>query len=117
MVPIDGRLQAEKGLQQALNMDRLLKILPADHVGDALEGVVDHRGEVIGDADIFARQDNIPRPVRASLKFAKVHIGEGELIVGVSKPLARRPKGEAPCERFAPRQAIGLLLSAPGLAL
>ena len=40
-------------------MGGLEQVLAAHHVGDLLDRVVDHHGQVIGDAQILARQDHV----------------------------------------------------------
>ena len=63
MVVPDRHRQPEQRLQQPVQRRRLEQVLAADDVGDALRGVVDDDGEVVGrGADVPARQHHVAEP-------------------------------------------------------
>ena len=114
VVAIDGRGQVEQGLQQPLDVRGLEEVLAAYDVGDALQRVVDHDGQVIGDADVLAGQHHVAaRQGRVDLDQAMLAaraltlLGEGQrparqgLLGGVQR--------QAPGEGGAGRQALGFL--------
>ena len=51
--------QAEERLQQAVQRRGVAEVGAADDVGDALVGVVDDDGEVVGGADVAAGEDGV----------------------------------------------------------
>ena len=111
---ISRRRQAEQGLQQPLDMGRLEEVVAADHLGHALQGVVDHDRQVIGHADVLAPQHNVAADLRpgqdpavfAGWTFPKFVEGQGV------EP-AQRPLGRV--ERQPP--GIGLAGAEPPLLL
>jgi hypothetical protein len=59
MVAVPGRRKSQKSLKEALDVDGHSQVFPADDFADALQSVVDHHRKVIGDPEIFARQNHI----------------------------------------------------------
>ena len=58
MVP-DRDREAEEGLEEAVEGRGVAEVGAADDVGDALVGVVDDDGEVVGGADVAAGEDGV----------------------------------------------------------
>src|SRR5690606_25196248 len=56
---IDRRGQTEKLLENAVDAGRLIKILAAHDMGDALRGIVDDNGQMIACRHIAPRQNDI----------------------------------------------------------
>ena len=54
-----GDREAEEGLEQAVQGRGVAEVGAADDVGDALVGVVDDDGEVVGGADVAAGEDGV----------------------------------------------------------
>ena len=59
MVPVFGLGQAEKPLQQNVDLRRLEEILAANHAGDALVEIVEHDGEMVGRAHVGPRHGDV----------------------------------------------------------
>ena len=59
VMKVDRLRQAEKGLEQAMDVGGWEKVLAAGDVGDLLEGIIHHHGEVIGGADVLAGEDDV----------------------------------------------------------
>lgn len=57
VVKVDGSGKAEDGLELAVDVGCVEKILTAGDVGDVLECIIDDYGQVVGDADVFAGDD------------------------------------------------------------
>ena len=56
---IDGRRQAHERLQQAVQACRLAQVFAADHMRDALPGIVDDACHVVAGAGVLAAQHDI----------------------------------------------------------
>ena len=63
---VEWRLQKQQVLQGGVNIGRGFKILPANNMGDALNGIIHHNGQMIGSRDIFPDEDNIAPPVESN---------------------------------------------------
>jgi len=70
--------QAEKRLEQPVNMCRFEKIPAARDMRDLLQGIVDDDGDVVACADVLADQDDIAPFVRDGLNITDAEIGEEE---------------------------------------
>ena len=93
-------------------MGGLEEVLPAHHLGDRLARVVDHDGEVIGDADVLARQHHVAG--RAGLDgdatvLARRSLTAFDKAQGTGCPLSRG-EVQAPGERLAGGKSRGLFL-------
>ena len=55
----DRDREAEEGLEEAVERRGLAEVGAADDVGDALVGVVEDDGEVVGGADVAAGEDGV----------------------------------------------------------
>ena len=59
VVMINRRRQAEQYLQHPVHAGRPEQVLAAHHVGDALQGIVDHHREVIAGRRLLAADDDV----------------------------------------------------------
>ncbi len=59
VVPIGRLRQAEQHLQQPMDTGRPEQVLPAHHLGDALQGIVDRDGKVIAGGRLLSRDNDI----------------------------------------------------------
>ena len=85
--PSGRRIRPQERLKQALNVRGLEEVQPSHHPGDALGGVVHHHGQMIGDADVLARQDHIARPPRVGWCLAEGLVDEGQLLKAAQSAL------------------------------
>ena len=115
VVAVGRRGQAEQRLQQPLDMGGLEQVLAAHDVCDLLDRVIDHHGQVIGDAQVLARQDDIADQ-RGPCGLAAGLSGRAAAQFGEVQRLERRPERGAggaerqpTGERLARRDAARLL--------
>ena len=59
VMPVGRRRQAEQSLQQPMHRRGVEQILSPHHMGDALQGIVQHHREVIAGRRILAREDDV----------------------------------------------------------
>ena len=112
MVAIAGLREVQQRLQHTLDVGRLEEVLPAHHLGDPLPRIVDHDGEVIGDADVLARQHDVAGGAGVHRDPAVL---AGRSFAGLDEAQwSRRPLGcgkvQAPGERLAGRQPRRLVV-------
>ena len=111
----DRDRQAEQRLQQAVERRRREEVGAAHDVGDALVGVVDHDGQVVGGADVAAGEHDVAeagRELAGSTAWVPGPTGRSR-----SRPAARRgpAHGEVEADRVAgPAPAIGRPRQVPG---
>ena len=60
---VEWRLQKQQALQGGVNIGRGFKILPANNMGDALNGIIHDNRQMICSQDIFPHKNNIPPPI------------------------------------------------------
>ena len=60
---VEWRLQKQQALQGGVNIGRGFEILPANNMGDALNGIIHDNRQMIGSQDIFPHKNNIPPPI------------------------------------------------------
>ena len=124
---VDGRRQPEKALQDHLHGCVVEEILAAHDMGDALVGIVEGRGEEVGDDGLApARQHHIPDPLQSRGAVDAVTPGTGRAGLGeFGQRRAERveSRGEVEPQRIArpPRRhrpaAAGAGVDAEGHAL
>ncbi len=107
---IRRRRQVQERLQQALDVTGVLQVLAADHLGDPALAIIDHRRQVIGDAQILARQDHVAGPPRVGGDLALARLDEGQAVKSAQSALGgadRQPPGER-LARVQPPRLFGL---------
>ena len=109
MVAIRWCRQIEQRLQQPLDVGRLEEVGAADHVGDPLQRVVDDHGQMVGDPDILASQDDVAGELGRCAHHTGAVVAEGELSETAQAPLGfgerQSPRVRQPPARSAPLPA------------
>ena len=102
VMPIDRLWDTEQLLQQQMHAGRPEQVPAPHHVGNALQGVVDHDGQVIARRRLLARQDDVAPGLGLCGDDAALAAGTlATLFPGQSPGIARTPP---PC-RAAARKA------------
>ena len=67
-----------------------LQVVAADDISNPLAGVVNYHGQVIGDADVLAAQDDVAIDLRAGRVFARRvnHFQKMQIAIAAVEPLA-----------------------------
>lgn len=78
VVEIGWLWKAQQGLEDAVDVGGGEEVLAAGDVGDLLEGIVHHDGEVVGGANVLAGQDDIAEQAGIDGNLAVAGIGEGK---------------------------------------
>jgi hypothetical protein len=107
--------QVQQGLQQALDVGGLEQVLAADHVGDPLQGVVQHHGQVIGHPDVLAGQDDVAGGLGTGGDQAGLAVGpraflDEAQVIEAAQRAAGRVQRQPPGEGLAALQPRGLLV-------
>ena len=92
VVPVGRLRQAEQMLQQPVHAGRPEQVGAAHHLGDALQGVVDHHREVIAGRRLLAREDDVAPAFRPGGHRAGLAIGTVAVLgpAEIGGPRARR---------------------------
>ena len=109
MMPIDRLRNPKQFLQQPVHAGRPEQVATSHHLGDALQGVVDHHGQMIAGRRLLARQDDVtpgfrPRdhgPSLATGTFAT--LGPGANLAHAHKP----PPCRAAARKACPARSAG----------
>ena len=72
MVAINWRWQAEKFLQDDVDMSCLGQILPSNNMCNALASIIQHTGQMIARRKLFPRQHDITQLRRVSFDPAAI---------------------------------------------
>ena len=110
-MPVNRLGKAEQGLEEPLDRRGREQVAAPHDVGHLLEGVIHDDGQMVGDADVLARQDDVARQGRVHLDSAVFTSGPG---AGLGKgEETREPTGlpdvQSPGEGFAVGEALALL--------
>ncbi|MNV66111.1 hypothetical protein D3C71_1588490 [compost metagenome] len=136
MVVIGGWRQVQQLLQQPVNGGCVKQIHAAHHMGDALQRVIQHHGEMIARGGVGARQHHIAPQRRQSFDFPGLPVAalapEQLAVQGADRLFHVEPPGVLParCQKFGPfrlrplpiycrvkRRAVGIARPEPSLCL
>lgn len=107
--------EAQKSLEDPVDVGRGDKILAAGDMGDFLGGIVDNDGEMIGRADVFSGQNDIAEEGRLNGNGAMTMIMEGERSRKLGRLLGIQTPGGLTLLGEFPDLVVGKVSAGPGI--
>ena len=107
VVPVGRLRQTEQLLQQPVHAGRPEQVRAAHHLGDALQGVVDHHREVIAGRRLLAREDDVAPGFRPGGHRTGLAIGTFAVLGPAEdrRPARKPPPCRAAAHRARPNRA------------
>ncbi len=117
-MPVGRLRQTEQPLQQPMHAGRPEQVLAPHHIGDALQGVVDHHREVIAGRRLLARQDDVAPGLRPGGHRAGLAVGTLAMLdpAEVAGARAAPPPCRAAAHRARRIQTVARAHPAPAIS-